>query len=367
MPVCAHMAKTANNKMRVFDTDSHYFEDLDDLGPYFEEPWETRLKEGDDAAKELFFPGSSGERFMYGRISREDSGNRYPHDSMNPNEVTDGMDFLGVDKAIVISHMMLSFPRIVADDDRPEAFATAYMNYVLDNLVDPANGICALIPVPFQHPDRSAELIDRYGNEKGVVGACMITGGAEPPLGATKYEPIYDAGESQGLPFVFHAGGSGLDELYRSGYSSLLETHTLGFLEANIGQLTSLVLQGIPEKFPDLDILFQESGILWIPTIMNRLDGGYLKRQSEAPMLTKLPSEYMKEFYYGTQPFERNTSSEYLEMVIEEIGGADRLMYASDFPHWDFDRPTAITELEFLSDAEKQRILAGTAEEVFGL
>ena len=49
------------------------------------------------------------------------------------------------------------------------------------------------------------------------------------------------------------------------------------------------------------------------------------------------------------------------------LGGADRLMWASDYPHWDFDRPSAITDRPFFSEAEKAKILGGNAEEVFGV
>jgi predicted TIM-barrel fold metal-dependent hydrolase len=47
--------------------------------------------------------------------------------------------------------------------------------------------------------------------------------------------------------------------------------------------------------------------------------------------------------------------------------GTENLIYASDYPHWDFDRPTAITDLPFLDRDEKQAILADNAREVFDL
>jgi hypothetical protein len=134
-----------------------------------------------------------------------------------------------------------------------------------------------------------------------------------------------------------------------------------------MAQLVSVVVQGVPEKFPDLEIVFQESGLFWAPTMMHRLDAEYLKRQSEAPLLERRPSAYMREFYYGTQPLEIPEDESRLEATIDDIGGPDQLMYASDYPHWDYDRQTAITERSFLTDAEKDRVLGGTAREVFGI
>ena len=100
---------------------------------------------------------------------------------------------------------------------------------------------------------------------------------------------------------------------------------------------------------------------------MSRLDTEYLKRPSEAAHLTKRPSEYMREFYYGTQPLETDIEQQYIETMVEMIGGADRLLYASDFPHWDFDRPSIIEERPFLSEREKRKILGANAVEVFDL
>ena len=69
--------------------------------------------------------------------------------------------------------------------------------------------------------------------------------------------------------------------------------------------MTNLVINGIPERFPKLKIVMVESGLAWIPFLMQRLDNEYLMRTSEAPLLKKKPSEYMAEnFYYSTQPME---------------------------------------------------------------
>jgi predicted TIM-barrel fold metal-dependent hydrolase len=131
--------------------------------------------------------------------------------------------------------------------------------------------------------------------------------------------------------------------------------------------LTSVVVQGIPEKFPDLDIAFLESGIFYVPMIMHRLDAEYMKRPSEAPILEQRPSEYIKDFYFGTQPLENPENEQYLEWTIEMMGGPDNLLFATDYPHWDYDPPEVIENLSFLSESEKDAVLGGNAEEVYGI
>lgn len=359
----------------VTDADAHYLEDLGELSQYLEDddPWKERFQAaspGGDAteasgnAPVSLYPSSTGSRNVFGRIQRDEIP--YP-DKMGPENIPTIMDHLGLDNTIILSQKVLTFGRIRGDDERMNVLSKTYTEYMLDKVVDPSEGIYTMIPAPFNDPEYTVELIDEYGDEDGIVGLCMITAGPEPPLGNRRYEPIYEMCEKKNLPVNFHTGGAGLEEFHIKGYEKFLETHTLGFMFNNMAQVVSLVVQAIPEKFPDLDIMFQESGLFWIPTIMHRLDAEYHKRPSEAPLLEKLPSEYMKEFYYGIQPMEVPQNEEHLEHVIEMIGGPERLMYASDYPHWDYDRPTVITDRQFLSEDEKQRILHGTAAEVMGI
>lgn len=348
---------------RVIDVDAHYWEPIDDFADYLDEPWKSRIADRVDPGGLL--PRSTGDRFMSGRITRDEVS--YPVDDMTPEQIPGVMAHVGVDAIVLLPNKMLTFGKLAGEDERPVVLANGYIDYMLDQVVDPNEGIYTMIVAPYQDPDEAVDLIERVGDEPAVVGVCMITAGPEPPLGNRRYDPIYATAESMNLPVVFHSGGSSLDAFFIRGYEKFIETHTLGFLWNNMAQLVSLVVQGVPEKFPDLDIVFQESGLFWVPMMMHRLDAEYLKRQSEAPLLERRPSDYMREFYYGTQPLELPPDESKLENTIADLGGPDQLLYASDYPHWDYDRPSVIAEREFLDDEAVARILGGTAAEVFGI
>jgi len=130
-------------------------------------------------------------------------------------------------------------------------------------------------------------------------------------------------------------------------------------------QATSLIEQAIPVKFPGLKIVFQECGLFWAAGLMARLDTSYRKRREEIPLLKKLPSDYMREWYYTNQPLEEPKDPRHLQHVFEIIDAERSLMYASDYPHWDFDPPRVIQDLPFLSEKAKRGILGGTARKVF--
>lgn len=354
----------------VIDCDCHYLDSFAEIADYMTDPWKTRFKDSgwDEAGGKQnlssFFPFSTGDRQAYGKIKREHSS--YPDEPEEPENIRDGMDALGIDKTLLISHLVLNSGGVHADDERVAEFMKGYVRYALAEVLDPADGIYGLAPVPYYDIEASLDVLEMVADEESIKGVCFVTAGANPPLGNRKYDPIYDECENLDVPIVFHTGGSGLDEYLRAGYQEFIETHTLGFLESNMSQLVSLVVQGVPEKFPDLDIVFMESGVAYLPGLMARLDEEYLKRPEEAPLLEDRPSEYLRELYFGTQPLEISMEPEHLEMCIDMIG-VDALMYASDYPHWDYDSPSTVAELPFLSRAEKQQILADNAAEVFDL
>jgi predicted TIM-barrel fold metal-dependent hydrolase len=100
---------------------------------------------------------------------------------------------------------------------------------------------------------------------------------------------------------------------------------------------------------------------------MERLDHEYRMRVSEAPLLQRLPSEYMRELYYTSQPMESFSNPSYLETTFDMINASSQLLYASDWPHWDFDLPSRVVDLPFLGEEEKRAILGENSRRVFGL
>ena len=66
-----------------------------------------------------------------------------------------------------------------------------------------------------------------------------------------------------------------------------ISVHALGFVFYNMVHLTNWIMNGLPERFPKLKVLWIESGLAWVPFMMQRLDNEYMMRSSEAPALKK--------------------------------------------------------------------------------
>jgi predicted TIM-barrel fold metal-dependent hydrolase len=126
-------------------------------------------------------------------------------------------------------------------------------------------------------------------------------------------------------------------------------------------------MNGIPERFPKLKVMWIESGLAWVPFMIQRLDNEYKMRTSEAPMLKKLPGDYIRDMYFSSQPMERPDDLRDLETTFRMIKAETQLMYSSDYPHWDFDLPSTIYDLPFLDETAKRNILGGNAIKLFNL
>src|SRR5262249_56010969 len=84
------------------------------------------------------------------------------------------------------------------------------------------------------------------------------------------------------------------------------------------------------------------------------------------PRMKKKGRGYMRDMDYASQPLER-TDKDALECTFRMINAETQLLYASDYPHWDFDLPSAVLDLPFLSEKAKHNILGGTAARLFKL
>ena len=134
-------------------------------------------------------------------------------------------------------------------------------------------------------------MVEEFANTPQVIGFC-VTSTRYKPVHANEYMKLYRAIEETGKPIAFHAGYHWQDPSLAT-CNTFLGMHSLGFTWCNIVHMTNWVLNGIPERFPKLKSIWVESGLSWIPFLMQRLDDQYLMRQSEAPLLKKMPSEYL--------------------------------------------------------------------------
>src|SRR6185369_2453209 len=187
---------------------------------------------------------------------------------------------------------------------------------------------------------------------------------ANEPLGRRRYWPIYERAEALDLPLGIHVGGYGGHAPTGGGWPSYYVEEHQSNAHTIAAQLASLVIEGVPERFPKLKIVFIEGGFGWIPSAVWRMDQHFERFRSEVPHLRRKPSEYVREnFWFTTQPIDEPDEARHLRSLIEWVG-IDRLLFSSDYPHWDFDDPRFAFKTP-LSEAERKKIFSTNARAVY--
>ena len=159
-----------------------------------------------------------------------------------------------------------------------------------------------MLYLPFNDPEARYRMVKEFAGKKGVFGF-MVTAARYKPVHHNSYMRIYAAIEETGLPLAFHAGYN-WNEQSMGMMNRFISVHALGFVWYNMVHMTNWIINGLPERFPKLKVIWIESGLAWLPFMIQRLDNEYMMRSSECPGLKKLPGEYMRDMFYTSQPME---------------------------------------------------------------
>lgn len=310
-------------------------------------------------------------------LTMQDVSGRIPHQASLAEEtpgaasgadrdvtlVRRAMDAMSIDVQVVFPQPMLE-TGLHPQPQVASALLQAYNRWFTSQILPREPRVKTMLGLPFEDPDACLATVEEFADHPGVIGF-LVTSQRHAGVHRNAYMPLYRMLEERGLPIGFHAGPNQADSM-TSTMNRFLSAHAMSFVTCNMTHMTNWVINGIPERFPGLKTIWIESGLAWVPFMMQRLDHEYYMRQSDAPLLTKPPSHYMREMYYTSQPMEW-TDDALLEATLRAIDAPNSLMYSSDWPHWDFDVPGRIASLPFLDDHAKRNILGETARKVFGL
>jgi predicted TIM-barrel fold metal-dependent hydrolase len=208
--------------------------------------------------------------------------------------------------------------------------------------------------------------INKRAKERRFVQV-LLPPRSQEPLGRRRYWPIYEAAVANKLPIGLHLGGMGGHPSTGSGMPSYyIEEHT-SMVQTMQALIASMVIEGVFEKFPELQIVLIEGGFTWEPALRWRLDKHWKRFKSEVPHLKRAPSEYVIEhFRFTTQPIDEPEDPRDMRHIVDWIG-VERLMFSTDYPHWDYDDPRYALNHLGLSEAEKRKIFSGNAKGFYGL
>jgi predicted TIM-barrel fold metal-dependent hydrolase len=155
----------------------------------------------------------------------------------------------------------------------------------------------------------------------------------QPSLRDPHWDRIWAAAQAAGMSVNFHVGGGDLaGEVGRTEHigvkANFARISTLAFLD-NGRCLADVILSGIPHRFPRLPLVSVESGVGWIPFVLEALDWQWKNNgvTQEHPEWDLLPSEYFRRQIFASFWFEEDGVDKALELY------PDNILFETDYPH----------------------------------
>jgi predicted TIM-barrel fold metal-dependent hydrolase len=301
--------------MSTIDADGHIVEKTADVRKHLPEPYSRRAG--------ALLPSDGLDTSMGGLVGGME-------DNDIPTRLKD-MDTEGIDTSVLFPTSSFAVNGLI-ERDYAIAYARAYNDFIAE-VCRQSPRLKGIALLPFKDPDAAVQEANRELQRLNVP--LCVHNRREGPAGEIRFDS-----------FIF--------------------MHTIGRPVETFIQFAGLIYGGVAERFPNLRIAFLECGVGWIPYWMERMDEEWEKRgKVEAPLCKKKPSEYVK---HGNWFFAMEPEEETLPYVIERIGD-DKILFASDYPHWDGMFPHVVSTIrgrKDISDKAKAKVLGENAKRFYG-
>lgn len=334
----------------VVDADAHVFETESEVKSYLPEQWQK--------GGSLHLPFDGGfNRDYFGTLGKQ------PRPTTPQIQLQD-MDAEAIDMAILYPTSGL-FIGEVRDFEWENYYCRAYNDWLANFCAASPERLKGVAMVPLQDTKLGCQELNRAAR-LGMVGAMVPSyfRFGPPNVGDPHFDPFYAEAERLGMPVAVHATGGITADVNR--FRSFLQNHICSHVIEQMTAVVAMVIGGVFERFPNLKVGFMEAGCGWLPFWMEHMDEEFELRWREVPYLKHKPSQYVinSQCYFGVEPEEKLIS-----LVAAEVG-AEKFMYASDYPHWDGGWPNTVKTLSSrpdISDELLRKLMCDNALKFYGL
>ena len=360
--------------MRVIDIDGHVREADDLWERYLEAPFRARAPKIERVANgQLLFRLENDRHHRRPdespfRVKEDGSpANEQRHLATDPKQRLEAMDRDRIERGLLFPSAGL-YLASVQDEAFAAALCRAYNNWLYDYCGADRKRLMGVAAIPVQDVKLAVEEATRAVNQLGFKGVFVrpnpVKGRA---IDDPYYDPLYKTVADLGVPLLLHEGSgaylptAGADRFAGQWFFTHAVSHPFEQMLASL----SLICRGALERHPELQVVFLESGAGWLPYWLWRMDEHYEILPFQVPWLKKKPSEYFRRQCFIS--FEADETR--LGDVISSVG-ADRVVFASDYPHWDATFP-GVTDMilgrEDLNAETKTKIMGENAARLLRL
>jgi predicted TIM-barrel fold metal-dependent hydrolase len=208
---------------------------------------------------------------------------------------------------------------------------------------------------------------------KGILFTGEPQSLGQPLLGDPYWNPLWEVAVELDQPISFHIGSGNMEDglqgkkMKEYGRLATFTELSVNVFLRNAVQMNDLIMSGVLARYPKIKFVSVESGIGWIPFVLEALDYQFTDNRvpQERPEFDMLPSAYFARNVYACYWFEQTAPRRLIDKV-----GIDNILFETDFPH-----PTSIYGEEVnkriqggLSDCEasvRQKILWDNAQKLY--
>ena len=216
-----------------------------------------------------------------------------------------------------------------------------------------------LASLPWQFPDLALPELER-SLAAGAVGVMVIATIDGMHLTAPALAPIWEAIDRHALPVLLHPGTPpGVREMALDEYGLV---PPVGFTFDTTLAVSRMIFDGFFDRYPRLKLIASHGGGA-LPYLAGRLDRRHEMIPACSAVIELPPSEYLQRIYYDAVVY----APAALELCIEAAGGAERVLYGSDYPHNIGDMSGCLARVDALGAPRAAQIRGANAVRLFDL
>jgi len=317
--------------------------------------------------------GSAGREYVPGQIARSDrmaetglfdDGKKGIRRLTDPELRIKDQERDGVRGEVLYG--ILGSSQRLNDPDAAAEMMTIYNDWLADFCDAAPDRFAGIAPLPNKNVPAAVAEIERVAKRGAVKGIEIANSHDMLPLYHPDWDPLWAAANEAKLPVHVHTIGT--PKIDTTGFAPLQQRQAFavqltGFQMGMSRVLMEVIYGGILEKYTDVKLVIGESGIGWIPYVLEHMDLEW-EEQFKDLTITMKPSEYWHRQCRATYQ-----SDNVGLKLIDELG-EDNVMWGSDFPHpdgvWPDSQEFLEREVGHLSEATRRKVICENAANLYG-
>jgi aminocarboxymuconate-semialdehyde decarboxylase len=215
-----------------------------------------------------------------------------------------------------------------------------------------------LASLPWEYPDAAVAELDR-ATANGAVGVMVLANINERSLTDPMFAPVWQAIDDKALPVLVHPTAPPATPQLDMREFNLIAS--VGFMFDTSLCFARMFFDGFIDRYPNLKLIASHAGGT-LPYLVGRLDQCFDNMAACKTKTQTRPSAYMRRIYYDAVTYRRET----LDLCIR-VGGADRVMYGSDYPHNIGDMKGCRDRVDSLPADQAEAVRHANARRIFDL